>query len=120
MIGVLRFFCLEGDLRLVGFVGAFLHDSPCVGLPSRCAGPSGCQAPNDDVDLLLDGPLRSGGQVSGPMDVVLEVPMVNKLLYLIAEQAVQKVEGSKESVVGASRVLEVLEASLALVAELVV
>ncbi|RWW48689.1 hypothetical protein BHE74_00045209 [Ensete ventricosum] len=46
--------------------------------------------------------------------------MAPRLVDILLGQAVRKVEGSKESVVGASRVLEVLEVGLALVAEFVV
>ncbi|RRT57398.1 hypothetical protein B296_00040019 [Ensete ventricosum] len=58
MARVFSLSCLEGDMGLVGFVRVFFHNAPCVGLPSRCAVPSKRQAPDDDVNLLLDGPLR--------------------------------------------------------------
>ncbi|RRT39942.1 hypothetical protein B296_00058800 [Ensete ventricosum] len=85
MIGVFSLSCLEGDMGLIGFTRAFLHNISCVSLLSRCADSSGHWTPDDDVDLLLNEPLRSWGWVSGPLDLTLEVPAASELFYLIAE-----------------------------------
>ncbi|RRT78479.1 hypothetical protein B296_00009990 [Ensete ventricosum] len=66
MVGVLSLSYIEGDMGLVGFSKAFLHNSPHVSLSSQRVVPFGCWAPDDDIDLLLNEPLRSGGWVSGP------------------------------------------------------
>ncbi|RWV84215.1 hypothetical protein GW17_00054086 [Ensete ventricosum] len=51
----------------------------------RCVVPSGCQTPHDDIDILLNEPLRLQGWVSRPPDIALEVPTTDELLYLITE-----------------------------------
>ncbi|RRT37281.1 hypothetical protein B296_00041829 [Ensete ventricosum] len=58
---------------------------------------------------------------SHPALAITRRPLIApRLVDILLGQAVRKVEGSNESVVGASRVLEVLEVGLALVAEFVV
>ncbi|RRT42783.1 hypothetical protein B296_00031716 [Ensete ventricosum] len=52
---------------------------------ARCVVPSGCQTPHDDIDILLNEPLRLQGWVSRPPDIALEVPTTDELLYLITK-----------------------------------
>ncbi|RZS12465.1 hypothetical protein BHM03_00043925 [Ensete ventricosum] len=84
MVGVFSLSYLEGDLGLIGSMMVFLHNGPCISPPSRRADSFGHRALDDDNDLLLNGPLQSWGWVSGPLDIMTKVPMVNELFYLIA------------------------------------
>ncbi|RRT85322.1 hypothetical protein B296_00010500 [Ensete ventricosum] len=65
MVGVFNLSYLEGDLGFAGFVGAFPHNGPCLSLVSRRAVTFGRQAPDNNVDLLLNGPYSHGDEFRG-------------------------------------------------------
>ncbi|RZR72854.1 hypothetical protein BHM03_00017977 [Ensete ventricosum] len=85
MVRVFNLSCLKGDIGLIVFTRVFLYSGPCIGLPSRRVVPSECQTPHDNIDMLLNGPLRLRGWVSRPPDIAPEVPTTDELLYLITE-----------------------------------
>ncbi|RWW72818.1 hypothetical protein BHE74_00019348 [Ensete ventricosum] len=65
--------------------GVFFYYDPGISLSPRCVVSTGCQPPNDDIDLLLHWPLGTQGRLPWPFDVVPEIPFAYELRDLISE-----------------------------------
>ncbi|RRT78205.1 hypothetical protein B296_00019160 [Ensete ventricosum] len=65
--------------------GVFFYYDPSISLSPCCVVSTGCQPPNDDIDLLLHWPLGTQGRLPWPFDVVPEIPFAYELRDLISE-----------------------------------